>query len=343
MIVGYLRKNEKPGSIAKLTSIVAGHYGIKLLYFNCEDIDMDNKKITGKVLQGDKWIEVIEDIPKFIDMKSTLYNFKEKREYIKFLKQHTKVSVDKRIPIPKDQLNHIFNNNPKISKYLIPSIEIIDFKDVLSFLNNYKSIVIKPVFSNQGKNIYKITKDRNKYIVSYLKEDVVKTKKELKEFYDKNISPSRHMAQKFIYSKNLEGHPFDCRVHVEKNGRNRWRNVKNYIRIGVGQSVISNVNQGGGVANIKDFLKANYKENWEFILEEIKELARVLPYEVEKHRNFEYMTLGFDVGIDKGGSLYLFEVNDCPTIAPIKMEVTLTRVKYYRYILNQLKNGTVEK
>src|SRR5699024_4334321 len=144
-------------------------------------------------------------------------------------------------------------------------IEIQSFEDILVFLRKYDRIVIKPVFSNQGRNIYRITRKRRKYVVSYLKENKVISKKQLKLFYEEKIAKKPHMAQKYIDSTNKEGHPFDCRIHVEKNGRNKWSNTRNFIRIGIGQTVISNINQGGGIADIKKFLKANYEDNWEMI------------------------------------------------------------------------------
>lgn len=56
------------------------------------------------------------------------------------------------------------------------------------------------------------------------------------------------------------------------------------------------------------------------------------------------MTLGMDIGIDKDGELYLFEVNDGPATAALISEVAYLRSNYYNYILNELgETPTKEK
>lgn len=49
------------------------------------------------------------------------------------------------------------------------------------------------------------------------------------------------------------------------------------------------------------------------------------------------MSLGMDIGIDKDGELYLFEVNDGPATAALISEVAYLRSNYYNYILNEFK------
>src|SRR5690625_7632283 len=98
-------------------------------------------------------------------------------------------------------------------------------------------------------------------------------------------------------------------------------------------SDLSNVSQGGGISNCKKFLISRFGDEWEPIYKEIKKLARILPLKIEKVLGKEYMTFGFDVGIDKDGSLYLFEVNDFPIVFPMKSKIAMARAGYYRYVL----------
>lgn len=63
----------------------------------------------------------------------------------------------------------------------------------------------------------------------------------------------------------------------KKNGRGRWAIAKIYVRIGIGQSVISNVNQGGGISDIREFLKTNYGEKWKEIYSNLKRLGKIIP------------------------------------------------------------------
>ncbi len=149
--------------------------------------------------------------------------------------------------------------------------------------------------------------------------------------------------QKYIASRTMHGHPFDCRVHVEKDGRGKWVVARSFIRIGIGQKVISNVNQGGGIADLKPFLEANFGEKKGTIEKKINHLASTLPYKIEELRNTHIMSLGMDVAIDENGKLYLFEVNGAPTTAPLKAEAVMLRTEYYKFILENIITDNLKK
>src|SRR5699024_1618332 len=102
------------------------------------------------------------------------------------------------------------------------------------------------------------------------------------------------------------------------------------------QTVISNVNQGGGISDLLPFLKANFGEQAAEINEKINGLAETLPYKVEELRGTHIMTLGLDIGIDQNGDLYLFEVNDGPATFAVKAEAGFLRANYYKYLFKKV-------
>src|SRR5699024_11223694 len=122
----------------------------------------------------------------------------------------------------------------------------------------------------------------------------------------------------------------------EKNGQGKWAVARIFVRIGIGQKVISNVNQGGGIADLKPFLQANYPDNWENIRSNIRKVAKDFPYEIERLSNNTFTTMGIDVGIDKDGHPYVFEVNSFPTVTPQLAQVAMLRAEHYKYMLDNL-------
>src|SRR5699024_2046187 len=108
--------------------------------------------------------------------------------------------------------------------------------------------------------IYVLTKKADDYLVGYQKSEKLYSKKELEVLYKEKLSKG-YIMQKYIASKSKQGDPFDCRVHYEKNGKGKWEIAKMYIRIGIGQKVISNMNQGGGMSAPKKYLEVNFGEN----------------------------------------------------------------------------------
>lgn len=337
-VIGFMRRAKTPQHLAELTAILCKNYGINLLYFNPGDISTETGKIKGQILLDNKWQDVSHDIPPFIDLRSPVFNVKRYRKKLEFLKQNSILSVDKRLPIPKDKLHYYFGDDPEVSKYLIPSQRINNIKDFFSFLNEYKTVVVKPINSNQGRNVSIISKHGFGYLLGQNKEEQKLRKSQLKKKIKSLFKSNTMIVQKYIKSKTPSGHPFDCRIHVEKNGEGKWSNPENFFRIGIDQKVVSNVNQGGGITTENVFLNSYYKNEYQNIKTEIRSIVNTLPYKIEKKLGKQYMTFGFDFGIDENGKLFLFEINDNPLIAPIRSKVAMLRVKYYKYILSNLNN-----
>src|SRR5690625_42533 len=101
----------------------------------------------------------------------------------------------------------------------------------------------------------------------------------------------------------------------------------------IGQKVISNMNLGGGMANPKNYLKANFSDKWEEICQSLLDLSKVFPYKIEKLRKTDIMSMGIDVGLDKGGKIYIFKANGTPSTAAFKGEAVHLRAQYYNYLI----------
>src|SRR5699024_4277728 len=107
MLVGYMRSREKPGHMAKLLAIMCQYEGIDLVYFRPEDISMITEKVHGKMLINKKWTKIEVVLPKFIDINPNYFNKSSLKELIDFLNEHSTLSSNKRMPLPKDQLHSI--------------------------------------------------------------------------------------------------------------------------------------------------------------------------------------------------------------------------------------------
>src|SRR5699024_7710169 len=197
-------------------------------------------------------------------------------------------------------------------------LKVNKFSNIENFITQYNNIVMKPIGGERGKGDYILTKKDNKYLLGYQKTEKMLSLQELREFFEEKLKNKRYILQKCILSRTIQGDPFDCRIHMEKNGDGKWVNAKNYVRIGIGQKVISNVSQGGGISDVKPFLEAYNGEQAKKVHLRINKLAESLPYALEKLRDNKMMTMGMDIGIDKDGSLYLFEVNSAPITHPLR-------------------------
>lgn len=77
--------------MARLTAMICKGYGITLLYFNPQDVNVEKKSVKAKILIEDSWIDFDTSIPKFIDVSQYCYKRKN-RERMAFLRENTFLS-----------------------------------------------------------------------------------------------------------------------------------------------------------------------------------------------------------------------------------------------------------
>lgn len=333
MIIGFMRIAKNPSAFAELTAMLCRSQGLNLLFMRPDDVNIDNNTVKGKLFNGNGWSEVITEIPLVID--STPASFKAKYQLvIDHLRKYSNFTYDGKGSLNKHTLLERLKQDDNFSHLVIPSIHTDEFEDIIGFLNKHEAIVLKPIYSDRGRGVYKLFKENDTYVLSYLIKDRHFDKKELEDYFNEYIKRRNYVCQKYISSRTKQGDPFDCRIHVQKNGNGKWVVLKNYIRIGIGQKVISNVNQGGAISDLTPFLKANFDNQWKKINEDITKLAKTLPKKIESLKGIPTMALGFDVAISKSGKLYLFESNGAPAIKTVLSKTSKLRVQYYQYMLN---------
>src|SRR5699024_12418779 len=124
-----------------------------------------------------------------------------------------------------------------------------------------QSVVLQPVDGVQGKTVIVLQAiNENLFVIGEQKSEKQYTKDELKDLFTTVFKKSRYVVQKYITSRTKHNDPFDCRVHMEKGANNRWNIANIFIRIGIGQKVVSNFNQGGGISKLTSVLEVNYDE-----------------------------------------------------------------------------------
>lgn len=338
MQIGIMTNFKKPTKVAELTARMSHYHRYELIYLTPDDVDQENDKVNGRVFINNKWIRKTTDIPPFIDVAPYCFK-KENKETMAYLRKKTFLSDDRSNVLTKYRLQQVLEKDENFSGLVIPTERAESSEQIIAFLNLHGSVVIKPIKGIRGKGVYILSQeneDDHVFKLGYQKEKRTLTKEEFEAFFIEEIKGKSFIVQKHVSSRTMQGDPFDCRVHVEKNGHGKWESAKIYIRIGIGQSVISNVNQGGGISDVKQFLQATFEDQWKSIYDKLVKVSKTLPYKIEEIRDTHIMSLGLDIGIDKDGSLYLFEVNDGPATKSLEAEVALLRSDYYKFILEKV-------
>lgn len=335
MLVGFMRNNKQPKKLAKLTASICTHHEIELIYFRPSDVDIKSNTLTGKILVGAQWKTVKRNLPSIVDISQYCFT-KKNNKIIDYLRSNSYLTFDKNIPLTKEKLQLELYKDNNFQHLVIPTKKLYTSDDIFDFLQKYQVIVMKPLFGQKGKGVYILSQLKNDiFKIGYRTHEEEYTRNELVNFFQTELNDKNYILQKYIASRSKQGDPFDCRMHVQKNRINEWELVTSYIRIGIGQKVMSNVNQGGGVSDTISFLKSNFGEKWKDVYDKLIEISITLPSKIEDLKQVNLMTLGFDIAIDKLGDVYLFESNGTPTVKYIIGESALLRVEYYLYILEK--------
>ncbi|MEC5423489.1 YheC/YheD family protein [Virgibacillus sp. C22-A2] len=330
MLVGFMRNYRKPLKLARLVAKMSKCNNVDLVYFTAADIDINRKKINGKILVNDKWITKEVGIPAFIDISALCFKYKEE---VQFLRENSILSTE-RLP-SKYKVDKKIKRDGEFSHLIIPSGTFTNFNDFHEFLEHHVQIVLKPKNGQKGEGIYMLSKNESDYTLSYKNDETQISKEVLENFFEEEINKEKYIFQKFINSRSKTGDPFDCRIRLEKNGNGKWGVAINLVRIGTGQKVVSNVSQGGSVNKLNSFLRNNFEDKQDVIKTRIVDLAKTFPYKLERLFNRRFTSLGLDIGIDRDGNLYLFEINTAPGDEFALGEIALLKSEYYDYMLNK--------
>ncbi len=326
--------------------------GIDVVYFSYDGIDRGNDCINGRAInrQG-TWYRVQTRIPDIVDIspfcwpRETNGYSKRRGELLDYLAARSYLTDlpagDYSVPGSKDVLPQRLALCKEFESLALEDIPLQTPEDLVRGVEEWGSVVVKAVSSQLGKSVHRITLDAqtHSYTVGFKTEETVYDKAGLIGYAQEHFFDRRYILQRYFSSRSRGGDPIDCRIHVEKNGHNEWEPARIYVRVGTGQKVISNVNQGGGEADLEQWLKANHADDWQDIKTRIYTLASTLPYYLEAINGRALMTLGLDVGIGDKGECCLFEINRQPMYVSHVAETSLLRVPYYHWLYQHVVQG----
>ena len=339
-LVAIWRPDKHPKPIFKAIAMMAPALNIDVVYVCTYGMNLNQGTLVGKRLKPgtDEWERCVTRMPDIVD--SSPYCWKN-REALEYFEEHCWCTTLRRNQIPKSKLEELMAADPRVSKWAIPTVKFRQVEGLEKFARAEGDIVVKPIFSCRGRGVHRVTFDAatETFRVGFLTEEHEMDAEAFRAYAREHFIEKRHIAQRYISSRTKAGDPFDCRVHMEKNGRGEWEAASMLVRIGIGQKIISNINQGGGMAELEPFLKANRPDCAEAVVERLNELAATLPAWYEEQRQVEIMTLGIDVAITEEGEVFVFETNPIPFVDFNLGQVAMLRTAYYRWLADHRVKG----
>lgn len=184
------------------------------------------------------------------------------------------------------------------------------------FLTQYHEVYIKPAVGQQGKGIvYVSTTNRLTYEIQQGKKKFTSlTKDETYEYLVEHIlSKKSYIIQQKIELASIDGCPMDVRVITQKD-QSKWVVTGVIVKVAAKDYFVTNVAQK--LLSLEEAIAQStllLKESAQ-LHAEIEAVCFLTANQLEQENN-EIDLIGFDIGIDKDGVIWIIEANYVPNLA----------------------------
>lgn len=302
--------------------------------FSLDNVNKEDLTIGGYYYNPNKerWEKSVLPFPASIFRKNT-YNL-QWREYFGSLygnKIFNYKSIDKWEMY--DRLRQ-FN---EIEEYLPPTAKYINEEDVLSMLEKYRNVYVKPISGKKGKGIYNIVVIDGYYHVKTREKSGnvewrFSTTDELTSFLKERVTKGKYIVQKTI-ELQVGDKVVDFRVGMDKDQNGLWQKIMFISRVSGNSSIVSNMQiSGGEVQWIPNVLREIYMMNEQQIksyTEKLSSLAHTISQKLEM-TGLNMGKLAFDFAIDKNQKIWIIEVNSKYPDDSLADQLESNRETYYK-------------
>ena len=316
---------------------VAKAEGVNFIYFSPKTVDFEKNIINGYLYKNGTWISKEMNFPDVIYNAGSPEKLARSKDIVERLK--------KQIPFTTFSIGNKLNVFERLKKsgvfseYLVPSKIINTVKDFFNYLETHQQVMLKPVLGHKGQDVILIRKRLEEYSVQIDQVEQGYDYSDLSEFVIDKIGKEPYLVQPYINCRTKSGSVYDLRLHVQKNGENKWVLTAAYPRIAQGCSVVSNISKGASTNYLEPFLKYEFGDEWFNIKRYLEEFALKLAINLDEIQK-EYFSeaideLGIDVGLDESRKIWIYEVNwrpGCPPTMYLELDVVKNMIRYAMYL-----------
>lgn len=206
-----------------------------------------------------------------------------------------------------------------LQPYLPETRRFIDGDDLEQMVARHPVVFVKPVAGSLGVGIIKVTRlSPAGFAVQHQIGEATYTRRvrSTGALYRLVVRLSRGrpgIVQQGLPLARWNGRPFDVRILLQRGGDGEWAVTKIFSRIAARGSITSNLTRGAEACNIHLLLRAvygrsqrgrMYRQLYGAGLYCAQEIAAALPGHVGE--------LGLDLGLTRGGRIWLIEANSKP-------------------------------
>lgn len=228
-----------------------------------------------------------------------------------------------------------------VHTYLPETILHPPISTIEKMLTQYKHIYIKPANGSLGLGILHIIKrekDGHYYCHTHTEKGaLLRRYTHLTTLIDTHLPKAKRgsfVVQQGITLMKIDKRPLDFRVHTNKDRHGNWCISALAAKISGPNSVTTHLKNGGKVKTIQELIREN--NNFRPYIQKLRKAALELSEAIDKRLDGFNGEIGFDIGIDLDGRIWMFEANSKPGRAifihpQLKEAEKVTRILPFEY------------
>lgn len=288
--------------------------GGAIIAFSLEKVDVENRLIEGYCynFKTDSFEPGIFPYPQAIYLKSNL-NDKWENHFLSAIGD----KVFNNYSFHKWEMNNWFSIEPDIAPHLPHTVLYQSKESLIEMLQLYSVVYVKPIWGMKGIGVVRVSQKDEKISFDYPKDQenislVPEGDEELFSTMETLFKTEEFLIQQGVDLLKYQDGIVDFRCVMQKNDTCKWTCRGIFARIGVKDSIVSNISRGGmalsGSELIMKVLSLDEAET--FILKEKMTAVCMKVCRCLDEYGYNFATLGLDLGIDKDKNIWLIEVNN---------------------------------
>ncbi|WP_083392223.1 YheC/YheD family protein [Bacillus sp. MUM 13] len=281
--------------------------GIFSFVMTIEDVLLKNNKGYIIVPHTGKWEEVQVPLPDIVYNRIPSRSIEATSRFKKVKDWFGSESIFMFNPcfLDKYEMHTTFSKDPALHCFLPDTIMAGSETSLQKFIENHKTIYLKPKKGNRGNGIFLaalhhdgcITANEPHCSISFENFEA------FWKHYSKQFKKKNYLAQQAIMSKKIDGHRYDFRVLVHYSFGVYSISGK-AVRMSQSQEITTHVPNGGKLYPYKLLRTGKLDAT-------IQDIAQRCGTILSEHFGF-FGEFSMDLGEDETGNIYLYEVNSKP-------------------------------
>ncbi|WP_045519903.1 YheC/YheD family endospore coat-associated protein [Neobacillus niacini] len=288
--------------------------------FGEQHINWDKGTINGYFYHDHNWLTIEVPFPHVI--YDRLPNRKSERNP-KLVKVKEILQKEYLIPwynpgfFSKLDIYERLQQDHSVTIYLPETHPFTSFSMIENMLSKYGHIYLKPINGSLGLGVHQILYDKiqDEYYCRYQDRDGVNRLRRFSSleglfqtvFANRNLD--KMIVQQGIHLLRHEQRPIDFRIHTNKDDAGVWHVTALAAKIAGRGSVTTHARSGGEIKTLAEIFQ---QEECNLHTEKLVNAALLLSNSIANNMEGIIAEIGFDLGIDKHGDVWLFEANSKP-------------------------------